>query len=78
MYVCVWYSFVHVVRLGPLDYTHKAQNSLQPRKSLSKPVVCPPLPGLNVLSRGVNVTCSRQQRKAHRVGFEPGTLWSET
>ena len=46
MFVCVWYSFANVIRLGPLDYTHKAQNSLQPRKSLSKSVVCPLLPGL--------------------------------
>ena len=32
---------------------------------------------LTSTKQGVNVTCSRPQRKVHRPGLEPGTPWSE-
>ena len=33
--------------------------------------------GLTSTKQRVNVTCSREQRKVHRRGIEPGTPWSE-
>ena len=79
-YVCVWYSFVHVVRSGELvpwttHIKHKVVSSLIK--------VCPSRSSVHHFlalistKQGVNVTCSRTLRKAHRAGVEPGTLWSE-
>ena len=67
--------YCQVWRLGPLDLTHMAQRTFQPRHSLSKSYVHGFL-GLTSTKQGVNVTCSRPQRTATRPGLEPGTPWS--
>ena len=57
--------------------TRSLGRNLQPRHSLSKSVVRPPLLGLTSTKQRVNVTCSGPQRNVHRRGIEPGTSWSE-
>ena len=76
----MWYSFVHVARSRDYvpwteRFSHNVVSNLV--------TVCPNRSsvhrflGLTSTKQGVNVTCPRPQRTAHRLGLEPGTPWSE-
>ena len=78
--VYVWYSFVHVVRSRDwvpwtLHIRHSVVSSLVTVCPCRSSVHCFLVP---VLSRGVNVTCSRSQRTAPSRGSNQGPLGPNT